>query len=42
MESLQLRARLRCTAEGCGDNCDKESQCDESVYECLGEVRRVV
>jgi hypothetical protein len=37
--SLWLRACLRCTAGGCRDGCDRESWCDESVYECLGEVR---
>jgi hypothetical protein len=37
--SLRLRARLRCTAGGHGDGCDRESRCDKFVYECLGEVR---
>jgi hypothetical protein len=27
---------------GCGDGCDRESWCDESMSECLGEVKQVV
>jgi hypothetical protein len=32
------RARLRCIVGGCEDDCNRESWCEKSVYECLGEV----
>jgi len=37
-----LWALLGCTTGGYEDGCDRESWCEESIYECLGEVRQVV